>query len=705
MSTTSATGRGRGVPAYIVLRGQRFGGAFGDPIGAGRGFDSGAGGNIPYFPNNVGSTLFGGGVSPRTAREYGSLLGPFKAGVPTIATIIAEIVDEFGNLVSTAPATTASLVIRNATFQNPFLNQITEKWRNNPNGAALWQAVRSSNAYSEAYLATSASGRFEWKDVVIEGIASTRVTLSLRHDIGVEQRFGQGTAIEIISFPVRSSLSTLATCACPMQVSLQGGLPFAETFATQRINLDTQLRLYPGAEGPFAVPGVIGGIPSYGDTAIGGYSGSAQYIVVGEKVRFAHKGRGTYSAIALIIKDRYGNMSSFPVTSATISINGGRPPVDQIRTPIIGNITTSTVAWGLGDLGQEGLNMATSANLAQVALNVAIFHELTILGATASNCSLSGTACRYFSDSDCDRTIPLPPFSWDRLLSEPSGGTSAIVSLMPARAVSIAPLLIPDPYNRNLPDRMPSQMVIGASNNADPRTWFYAQAVDEFGNRVDRGPYEYNGGEARISFATPEQGLPASNDGTFQFKPESRDPYIKANTQTYSARGTSSRAVGGLYTFKDFVPLGPASRRAGDVVLTLEDTALKGVRAPFDTKTARPLFQPIPPITTATTTFTMPTSVRLSGNAHETTRLVLAPNPLLNAHEQATVSFSVPSAMRVRIEVLSVQGARMLALERDVQAGNVVEMLTTENLSSGTYFVRVLLGGQFVETAMMTVVR
>jgi hypothetical protein len=277
---------------------------------------------------------------------------------------------------------------------------------------------------------------------------------------------------------------------------------------------------------------------------------------------------------------------------------------------------------------------------------------------------------------------------------------------MPSRAVSIAPVLIPDPYNRNLPDRMPSQMVIGASNNTDPRTWFYAQAVDEFGNRVDRGPYEYNGGEARISFATPEQGLPASNDGTFQFTPESRDPYIKANTQTYSARGTSSRAVSGVYTFKDFVPLGPASRSAGDVVLTFEDTALKGVRAPFDTKCCtRPFFQPIPPITTATTTFTMPTSVRLSGNTQETARLVIVPNPILNTHEQATVSFSVPSAMRVRIEVLSVQGARMLALERDVQAGNVVEMLTTENLSSGTYFVRVLLGGQFVETAMMTVVR
>jgi hypothetical protein len=101
----------------------------------------------------------------------------------------------------------------------------------------------------------------------------------------------------------------------------------------------------------------------------------------------------------------------------------------------------------------------------------------------------------------------------------------------------------------------------------------------------------------------------------------------------------------------------------------------------------------------------MPTSVRLSGNAHETTRLVLAPNPIVNPHEQVSVSFSVPSAMRVWIEVLSVQGARMLVLEKSVPSGNVVEMLNTDNLSAGTYFVRVLSGGQFVETAVMMVVR
>jgi hypothetical protein len=61
--------------------------------------------------------------------------------------------------------------------------------------------------------------------------------------------------------------------------------------------------------------------------------------------------------------------------------------------------------------------------------------------------------------------------------------------------------------------------------------------------------------------------------------------------------------VNGLYVFNNFMPLGPVSREAKDVVITFEDTALKGVRAPINPRFGtRPPFLPIPPITTATTT-------------------------------------------------------------------------------------------------------
>ncbi|TAE22393.1 MAG: hypothetical protein EAZ92_15845 [Candidatus Kapaibacterium sp.] len=288
--------------------------------------------------------------------------------------------------------------------------------------------------------------------------------------------------------------------------------------------------------------------------------------------------------------------------------------------------------------------------------------------------------------------------------------TSAIVSLLPSRAVAIAPVMMPDPYNRNELNRMPSQMLIGQSNAADPKTWFYAQAVDEFGNRVDRGPYSYNGGEARISFAAPEDGLPRTSDGAFQFTSTSaslwRDPFTKANTQQHSARGTTARAVNGLYTFNNFTPLGMVSRTNADVVLTFEDTALKGVRAPIHLGGGRPLFQPSPPITTATTTFLLPTSFRIhQANTRSGGEIVIAPNPVQASEEQVTVRFFIAEPAMARIEVYSLHGARILAVEKRYAAGEVLETLSLRGCAAGAYFVRVCVGAQRTETAVLTVVR
>ncbi|TAE34315.1 MAG: hypothetical protein EAZ92_00125, partial [Candidatus Kapaibacterium sp.] len=239
-NATSVQGRGRGVAAYVVVRGQRFGGSFGDPIGAGRGYDSGRGGGIPFFPNPVNSPELGGGISPQTARQYATMLGPFKAGVPTVATIIAEIVDEFGQLVPNAPPTTASLVVENMRFTSQFEHLTYD-------GYIPSLSVDFSTAFENAIMVTSTNGRFEWRNVQLGGPASTTITLTVRTDAG--RSF----------YPRYNAQSTLATCFCPVSVTLQGGFPIFASIATQAVNLDSSLSIYPGAKGPFAIPGNIGG--------------------------------------------------------------------------------------------------------------------------------------------------------------------------------------------------------------------------------------------------------------------------------------------------------------------------------------------------------------------------------------------------------------------------------------------------------------
>jgi hypothetical protein len=372
-NATSVLGRGRGVPAFIVLHGQRFGGSFGDPIGAGRGYDSGRGGGIPFFPNPVNSPELGGGVSPQTAREYGRMLGPFKAGVPTIATIIAEIVDEFGAVVTNANATTSSLVVWN--------NRFSYNDQNMPyDGYIPGIAVDVNTAIENAIITRSTNGRFEWKNLQLSGPASTTLTLTVRTDAG-----------STIS-PRYNAASTLATCQCPVPITLQGGFPYIVSIATQAVSLDSSLVLIPRAQGPFAVPGVVAGIPPQGQAftrALGGYDGSVPTIVIGEKVRFPHRGKGTYPAIALLVRDRFGNAASFS-TTVTLSLAGGNPPVNQSQTLLLSNVVESVVTWGQGYLGQEN-STSTSASLAQIASNVALFSDFTILGATSNQCSLVAT--------------------------------------------------------------------------------------------------------------------------------------------------------------------------------------------------------------------------------------------------------------------------------------------------------------------------
>ncbi len=607
--------------AGLVLRGQRFGGRFGDPIGAG--FE-GAGVDLVGFPPPFGSFATGGGIVRTTAEQYGAIIGPFKAGIPTCATIIGEILDELGNVAQFAPSTGAALVV----------GQVG-------GGLGLWNTgvpslFLGTNGYPGGKIgAVSRGGRFEWANVRLDGVASTTVTLTLTNDL-VDADGG---------VPRPNPASRLGYAdPQPVQVSLQGGFPFSVTFATQNMNNTEATNLYPGAQGPFAAPGRVG---DYDGSIPTNKTGTpVNGIVVGQTVTFPYATPG-FSAITVIVKDRYGNFASFP-TTATISITGGSPPVDQQRTPLVGQVATSTVVWGLGNLGLEvvgapqlaqpgiarvygasgevgtqapqtpqqvnpqflptGVAALTNRaslispalaptgsgyaplNNPQVAAHLASFPNFQIWGATSSNVTL-GISTGSFN-----------PFL-DMCSICFGGGTSATVHIVPSAAVAVAPVLIPDVYNRNQLDRMPSRMTIGVSNKNDPRTWFYVQAIDEFLNRVDNGPNTYSDGTATIRFASPQEGLPRNSAGTFQFS-ASDDPYTRANTQKYDAKGITATAVKGLYTFNDFTPLGsPSLEPLGkDVVLTFEDPALPGVRAPL-AGILYGIFWTFPPVTTATTTF------------------------------------------------------------------------------------------------------
>jgi hypothetical protein len=673
-------------PVCLVLRGQRFGGSYGDPIG-------GTAQDIPQFPNQFGSQQFGGGISAATAAAYGPIIGPFKAGVPTIATIVGELLDEFGNVATTNFSTGASLVIGNLNTAQPVpalsvgasattLGGSGESATGNAYGVV----AGASGAVNNATTGAPVGGRFEWSGVRLDGIASTTITFSLRNDfVGGPYATLDNQIVAANggtrATPIANAASSITFCApgTPVQVSLQGGFPFSVTFATQNANNTGAVRLL-GA-GPAAAPGRVAALPGQGavcgvlngpDGLPTGFDGSISDITVGQTVTFPSYGdaAGTsYNSTAVIVRDRFGNFASFS-TEATISLAGGNPPVDQIRTPLVGNVATSVVTWGLGNLGREvnGVPSAAAPGIARVVAdlnqaslgtsiptgvlplsganvnvnnaarvspavgatgvgypptnnpqlfqNVAQFPNLQVWGATSANVAF------VVSVRNGDPYIPGTAVGTPGI---PVGGaspgnTSAIVCLRPGAAVGLAPVLIPDIYNRNLPNRMPSRMYIGRSNNGDPRTWFYVQAVDEFGNRVDNGPNAVNGNVANITFYTPQQGLPraagAAANGQFppngfQFTP-SNDPFVKANNQTYAATGTSSVNLQGqpgssfgLYIFNQFVPTGPQSMdpMGNDVVLTFEDVNLPGIRAPRRTGTTRPAFQPIPPVTTATTTF------------------------------------------------------------------------------------------------------
>jgi hypothetical protein len=243
--------------------------------------------------------------------------------------------------------------------------------------------------------------------------------------------------------------------------------------------------------------------------------------------------------------------------------------------------------------------------------------------------------------------------------------------------------------------------------------------VDEFGNRVDKGPYRYDGGTATIRFSTPEEGLPRNQAGTFAFSTRIDtgrhghiyyDPYVKANTQRYTASGTTTTARAGLYTFDRFMPLGPASADTAnnnkDVVLTFEDTALKGMTAPQSTGLSG-FFRPIPPITTATTRFLPARNVSIAARNETFAETPFTLQHVAVTDENIRLEYTLGAASPVRMELLTLLGERVWMHETGWQnagAHSIEGRVPQGILAQGVYWCRVQAAG-VVRTVPVQLVR
>jgi hypothetical protein len=595
-------------PACIVIRGQRFGGTFGDQIGGpGTGLAGDAGGALPA---NGGPA--NGGVQAATATLYGTTVGPFKAGIPTVATIVADILDDFGQVASTEFSTGATLVVDPA--EGPRRGFAPHRISSNINTANVQRGV-SARAGQGGILnaqGVQRGGRLEWSGVQIDGVHTTTLSLS------VINTFGDSSMAVPDAFALRGSCSGNAVFT-----SVQGGRPYQVTFATL-------------SNGAASVPGRVIGLPSRMGANDGpSQPGAVPNIQVGIPVDFNRQFiTETFGqAITVIVRDRFGNLASIP-TTATIALGGGQPPVNPVTTPLVNQIVQSQVQWGLGFNGVEvapgtditlatppiarllsdlpagtasGINANPQLNDAslqsivvngtrtttrpeihhpQVGRHTAIFPGFAVWGATSNNVQL---VVLINSDGSGSPAVTGPGAL---------GNTVATVNVIAGPAIGIAPLPIADPANPALMVRVPTQMFLGR-----PSPCFYARAVDQFGNTVSGDPItgagSYDGGVATITFPrVGEQTLSPSNSAA------RTAPAVRL----FEARsGNTAQAVRGVYTFCNFIPERPASDPL-EVTMIFSDPALPGTdntnpRQPFQPGQFPPPFQPIPSVTTASTTW------------------------------------------------------------------------------------------------------
>jgi hypothetical protein len=376
------------------------------------------------------------------------------------------------------------------------------------------------------------------------------------------------------------------------------------------------------------------------------------FVEIGKTVQFNNPDTTDLNWITLRAYDKYGNIPSIP-SIASISFS----------YPMNGNL------YALGNNA-----------VIDVSTGRAVFKEIKFLGSTASTIFYYNLSLRNLTEKT-------------QALEKETATISCVITIIvymnsvtfvPGPAVALAPVINPKDSTRR---RMPPRFEVGKSNRADTAQWFYVQAVDEFGNRVDRGPNTYNGGTATVRFARPEEGLPRSTSASvtnaFQFS-QSTDPFVKANTQVFSALGTTAIARDGLFTFNDFTPLGAASTNAAgdDVVLTFESPTLRGISAPQAEYFGR--FPPLPPITTATTTFIRSTGITTLNTSNDE-RLSVFPNP---AQERVVVIFPTSEGGAYALELRTVLGQIVMSQTQACAPREQATIsLSVQALNSGMYVV------------------
>lgn len=431
--------------------------------------------------------------------------------------------------------------------------------------------------------------------------------------------------------------------ATTVSVSLIGGAPVGTSFAKTK-------------SGKLAVPGI----------STGNVPGFIPYAEVGTKLTLHNPDSTDFNYVTIKITDIWLNPTSF---STTVTLN--LYAVDDYRNNYVREVVAK------GHIVQS-----------DPATGLAIFRDLEIYRTTSNSIGLSPN----FSFSPYSYSVPrttqgtvstLLPDKNESRLNCSIGWTTATFSLVPGPAVGIAPLPL-KPTGRIFP----RSFEIGKSNASDTSRWFYLQAVDKCGNRVDNGPNAYSGGVATIRITPPEEGLPRSTTSNFQFS-ASADPYVRTNSQRFAATGTSAVAVNGLYTFNNFTPLGPASSSTTDtVVLTFEDLALQGTQvSQFAFPWLASIFRPIPPITTATTTFVRTTNVALRS---ETSDVSLTPNP---ASDALHITLALPESSPVLIRMEDMLGRTMLRYEeQSALQGAFATTLDVSRLAQGAYALHVQSG-------------
>jgi hypothetical protein len=477
----------------------------------------------------------------------------------------------------------------------------------------------------------------------------------------ISRRFSSGI-VEYDGVTIYGKVKPLLTLVCSsanvqattVSVSLIGGGPLGVFFEKTK-------------SGKLAVPGI----------ASGGIPGFIPYIEVGKKVVLNNPDSSDLNHISIKITDSWGNYTSF-ATSIWLSIY---------------DINRGSVSPFNGDVMALGNNA-----LSDPATGLAVFKDLVIYSATSSNVILSPSFSPpwYLSYPIERKTQATLTESFSSKhgsqLTCSRGWTSATFSLVPGPAVSITPIDNSNPLSgwRGYEKlrTFPHSFEIGKSNTSDTSRWFYLQAVDNFGNRADNGPNAYNGGIATIRIATPEEGLPRSTTSNFQFS-ASADPFVRVNSQRFAATGTSAVAVNGLYTFNNFTPLGPASSSTTDtVVLTFEDPALQGTQfSQFTPSWLAGYFRPIPPITTATTTFVRTTNVALRS---ETPGFSLTPNPASDAFH---ITLALPENAPVLVRIEDMLGRTVLRHEeQSALQGAFATTLDVSHLAQGAYTLHVQSG-------------